>query len=179
MKKKKKTLYIRRIRKRSTNKSPRYSSFNFLNKFDDFFISKLIDSGNHLKSFLSIFKFLISFFSINEMVILNILKKFGACLNLKLNKNILKSGASYYLKSKFLNKNVLYTINFKNFVILKKLFFLKLKKTSFNTRLLRFNNVENKKKMTLYFSYRHLLSLPVRGQRTKTNAKIRKNYSII
>ena len=89
------------------------------------------------------------------------------------------------LKSEVLNKKYVflkeksYFLSIKRGSFLKRKIYFKLKKISFNTKFLRFNNVEYKKKMTLYFSYRHLLELPVRGQRTKTNAKTRKNYNII
>jgi len=38
---------------------------------------------------------------------------------------------------------------------------------------------KKKKNLFIHVSYRHYLRLPVRGQRTKTNAKTRKHYAII
>jgi len=175
--KKKKTVHLRRIRKRSTNKSKRFSNLNFINIFNEFFYKNLLSS--YKKS--SIFKFLISFFCTNKNIILNILKKFGMNNNYKIDVKPKISTRSNLLqnKFKFLKKNTKYFINIKRGSFLKRKIYFKLKNISFNTKFLRLNNVEYKKKMTLYFSYRHLLELPVRGQRTKTNAKTRKNYNII
>ncbi|WP_084756421.1 30S ribosomal protein S13 [Candidatus Paracaedibacter symbiosus] len=38
-----------------------------------------------------------------------------------------------------------------------------------------FNNVERKKKVKSYSGMRHILKLPVRGQRTHTNSKTSRN----
>lgn len=175
--KKKKTVHLRKIRKKSTNKSKRFSNLNFISIFNEFFYKNLALSSK--KS--SIFKFLICFFCTNKNVILNILKKFGMNNNYKMEVKPKISVKSDLLqnKFKFLEKNIKYFVNIKKGSFLKRKIYFKLKNISFNTRFLRLNNVEYKKKMTLYFSYRHLLELPVRGQRTKTNAKTRKNYNII
>ena len=173
--KKKKTVHLRRIRKRSTNKSKRFSYLKFITVFNEFFYKNLVLSFK--KS--SIFKFLICFFCTNVNLILNMLKKFGVNNSYKIDVKPKISSNSFLLNKKFGFTNNQYFMNVKSGMSLKRSIFFKLKTISFNTKFLRFNNVEYKKKMTLYFSYRHLLELPVRGQRTKTNAKTRKNYNII
>lgn len=45
-------------------------------------------------------------------------------------------------------------------------------------RSMRMKNIKFKEKLCLYFSYRHMMYLPVRGQRTKTNAKTRKDFYV-
>jgi len=45
-------------------------------------------------------------------------------------------------------------------------------------RSMRIKNIKFKEKLCLYFSYRHMMHLPVRGQRTKTNAKTRKDFYV-
>lgn len=175
--KKKKTVHLRRIRKRSNNKSKRFSNLKFINIFNDFFYKNLVLSFKKN----SIFKFLICFFCTNKNVVLNILKKFGMNNYYKIEIKPKISLESILLIDKFnmfLNKEE-YFMQIKRGASIKRNIYFKLKTISFNTKFLRFNNVEYKKKMTLYFSYRHLLELPVRGQRTKTNAKTRKNYNII
>jgi small subunit ribosomal protein S13 len=64
------------------------------------------------------------------------------------------------------------TINFNNFDELKNQveFFYNLEENKI------FNNVVKKKKIKNYSGMRHLLRLPVRGQRTHTNGKTPKRY---
>ena len=174
--KKKKTVHLRKIRKKSTNKSKRFSNVKFISLFNEFFYKNLVFSSKKN----SIFKFLICFFCTNKAIIINILKKFGMYNNYKIDIKPKVSFKSEVLKKKYVFlKEKSYFLSIKRGSFLKRKIYFKLKKISFNTKFLRFNNVEYKKKMTLYFSYRHLLELPVRGQRTKTNAKTRKNYNII
>ena len=68
-----------------------------------------------------------------------------------------------------------YSINLEEFFLIfkKKYNYLRLKP------LIKLKNVNKKRGLFLHVSYRHLLRLPVRGQRTKTNAKTRKHYAII
>lgn len=58
-------------------------------------------------------------------------------------------------------------INFELFLLIKKqaIFFYNLEENKI------FNNVNRKKKIKNYSGMRHILKLPVRGQRTHTNAK--------
>jgi small subunit ribosomal protein S13 len=62
-------------------------------------------------------------------------------------------------------------INFEFFSLIKKqvIFFYNLEKNKI------FNNVNRKKKIKNYSGMRHILKLPVRGQRTHTNGKTPKN----
>jgi small subunit ribosomal protein S13 len=59
------------------------------------------------------------------------------------------------------------SINFELFSLIKKqaIFFYNLEENKI------FNNVNKKKKIKNYTGMRHILKLPVRGQRTHTNAK--------
>ena len=175
--KKKKSVRLRKIRKRSTNKSVRYVAAKFIYIFDSFFYKNLQFGIKKI----SIFKFLISFYCLNFRIVRNIFKNLGIYNSYKSDLKIKKSKSSKILNNKFrrLLLNNKYFFDFKKVSVIKYNLFFKLKSFSFNSKSLRFFNVENKKKMTLYFSYRHILALPVRGQRTKTNAKTRKNYNII
>nr|ALG41037.1 ribosomal protein S13 [Acanthamoeba polyphaga] len=59
------------------------------------------------------------------------------------------------------------SVNFELFLLIKKQasFFYNLEENKI------FNNVNKKKKLKNYIGMRHILKLPVRGQRTHTNAK--------
>jgi small subunit ribosomal protein S13 len=59
------------------------------------------------------------------------------------------------------------SVNFELFSLIKKqaIFFYNLEENKI------FNNVNKKKKIKNYVGMRHILKLPVRGQRTHTNAK--------
>lgn len=147
--KKKKTVHMRRVRRRSENKFKKFSILNFKHVFDLFFNKKF------KKKSISFTSFLLCFVFINIKRVYKMLKVFG--LN---NKYILKQGL-------ILNFDIFLFIFKKNYLFLQD-------KT--DDRLL---NVLRKKKLFLHVSYRHILSLPVRGQRTKTNAKTRKHFGII
>ena len=106
-----------------------------------------------LKKSFSFYTFLLCFKAINARKIFYMFKIFG------FNK--------YYVIKKKLNLHIFY-------VIFKR----KYDKLKFNKKI-KISNVENKKNLFLHVSYRHFLKLPVRGQRTRTNAKTRKHYAII
>jgi len=147
--KKKKTVHMRRIRRKSDNKFKKYSILNFEKIFNSFFLKKTKKQTSSLSSFL------LCFIAINIKKIYFMFKIFGLNNKYKVNKNK-KIDISIFL--------FIFRTNF--------LFFER------NTERRRYN-VSKKKKLLLHVSYRHLLSLPVRGQRTKTNGKTRKHYGII
>jgi small subunit ribosomal protein S13 len=81
-------------------------------------------------------------------------------LNLKkINKIVLMMGADTFEKVN--------NVNIETFSLIKKqaIFFYNLEENKI------FNNINKKKKLKNYVGMRHILRLPVRGQRTHTNAK--------
>lgn len=111
------------------------------------------------------------------------LKNFELFRNINKKKNIFSSlKTTHGLNSKSINKILLLngmgkfesttTINPSNFDELKKQaeFFYNLEENKI------FNSIAKKKKIKNYSGMRHLLRLPVRGQRTHTNGKTPKKY---
>lgn len=127
------------------------SNNKILKKSINFFFTIVSVYFKKKKSFCS---FLLCFKAINIVKILKLFKKFGLSKNFKFEKK----------------QDTL------------ELIFLYLKKKYINLRFNRYIkaiNVFKKKNLYLHVSYRHFLKLPVRGQRTRTNAKTRKHYAII
>jgi len=85
------------------------------------------------------------------------------------NKKIKKSA---FRKKKYINKDK------KKDIDILKLRFVFFFSQKVNFRRMRMKNIKFKEKLCLYFSYRHMMYLPVRGQRTKTNAKTRKDFNV-
>lgn len=172
--KKKKTLHIRRIREKSQNKFPRFVSYQFPIVFNRYFYVVYKEKKKLLYSFM------LSFYSISHDKIQNFLKKFGMLLNFRIKIQRIFKKLNKRLKNKFRKKlQIKYKLRRKRTFVFKLFFLKKFKKFQINPNTIKIKNVINKKKLRLHFSYRHLLHLPVRGQRTKTNAKTRKNYNII
>lgn len=146
MKKKKKSIHLRRVRERSDNKFAKISIKHFYLFLKIFFLRKL-------KKKFSFCSFLLSFYGINISKVFFLFKKFG------LNK--------YYLFEKYKSLDLFLSV-------FKKKYYIYI----YNKSKKRIN-VNNKKNLFIHVSYRHFLNLPVRGQRTKTNAKTRKHYAII
>ncbi len=147
--KKKKTVHLRRIRKRSTNKFYK-ADVSYFERVYELFFNKIFKKKS--SSFIS---FLFCFIAINKKKIFDMLKIFGM-------------NSVYRLKVNKIKDISIFAIFFR-----KKYSFLYLNSVT------RRKNVDNKKKLFIHISYRHILSLPVRGQRTKTNGKTRKHYGII
>lgn len=201
MKKKKKTLYIRKVRinlKKKKTISP-FKAESFLRNFNHIFRRKI----NILKK-KNFVKFLNKFESTNFDKVFNFIKCFGMKKSYRFFNFKYKSKLSKFLFLKFKKKkakNIL--LKFKR----KKLYNKKIKKSAFrkkkyinkdkkkdidilklrfvfffsqkvNFRRMRMKNIKFKEKLCLYFSYRHMMYLPVRGQRTKTNAKTRKDFNV-
>ena len=130
----------------------RERSDNKIKKKNLFFLFSVSDL--YFKKKKSFYSFLLCFKAINNVKIFKLFKKFGLPKNFK----------------------------FSNTQNSLELIFLYLKKKYVS---LRFNNyfkaldVFRKRNLYLHVSYRHFLKLPVRGQRTRTNAKTRKHYAII
>jgi len=190
VKKKKKTLYIRKVRVRY-DKKPKRAYFNsevFDVTFIRYFTWKFLK--NKRKNFTT-FMHRYQYMSFDR--IFNFFKKFGINHNYRVYKFTTLSKISKKLNKKYkLNKKITlmkkrekkYKSNkklkwrFKNPIILKHKYLKKFEiKTKF--KKIKATNVNMKKRMCLYFSYRHLMKLPVRGQRTRTNAKTRKDFHII
>jgi len=106
------------------------------------------------------YRYLRRFYGINHRSIHFILRKYGTTR--------LKFRFLLFKKRKFIKsfKN-LFTKYFMTNNGLKNIKFKKLR------------NVSRIRNLFIYISYRHILNLPVRGQRTKTNAKTRKYFNII
>ena len=177
-KNKKKTLYIRKIRNKSNNKRMIrfYEEFDAL--FDYFFyLKKNIIKKRNFVNFLKRFHFS------GLHKVQNYIKVFGLKKNYKMNVFFFKSIFTNVLKKKFkIKKKIKKTkkgvIKKKNTKLLKLVY---KKKFNFNRfeKKEKIKKIFNKKVLCLHVSYRHLLGLPVRGQRTKTNAKTRKDFKVI
>ena len=204
MKKKKKTLYIRRIRVNlKKKKTIIYLVENFVFRFNTFFRRRFV-----LLKKRSFIRFLNRFELTNLAKVLNFIKIFGMHKSYKMFNFEYKSKMSKILFLKFKKKN-----KSKKFHIKKKVKSEKWKtKTKTKTKRkvikskkendrkknidiikLKFfflfdeyrkykkqkkQNIAFKKSLCLYFSYRHMMYLPVRGQRTRTNAKTRKDFYV-
>ena len=88
---------------------------------------------------------------------------------------------SLKIRNKFItskiNKRIRYRKKKRDVEVLKRRFIVFFhQKIKF--RSMRIRNIKFKEKLCLYFSYRHMMYLPVRGQRTKTNAKTRKDFYV-
>lgn len=172
--KKKKTLHLRKIREKSQNKFPKYLAPQFPEIFNQYFYTFYKEKKKLLYSFM------LSFYYINHSRIQNFLKKFGMLTNFRIKIQRIKKKLSNRLKLKFKKTKVIkYKLRRRKTAVFKLFFLKKFRKFNRNPYYIRLKNVKRKKKLRLHFSYRHLLHLPVRGQRTKTNAKTRKNYRII
>jgi len=109
------------------------------------------------------FKTFENFVEVNKKKNLNTALRKVHGINLKnLRKIILLNGWCGYPNSK---------VSHNTFINLKAQsdFFFSLEKNKI------FNNVERKKKVKSYSGMRHILKLPVRGQRTHTNSKTSRN----
>jgi ribosomal protein S13 len=152
--KKKKTVHLRKKVKRNYNRRQKVSVDLFRAYMRGYYLNKRATFK------LTPYKYLRKYQGINHRSIQFILRKYATT---KMKFRFLS-----FKKRKFIKK-------FKNlfthyFVNDNKLTSIKAEK-----RL----NVIKIKNLYIYISYRHFLSLPVRGQRTKTNAKTRKYFSII
>lgn len=121
-------------------------------KFFDLFKKVFIKKIKVKKSFCS---FLLCFKGLSIFKIFFMYKIFG------LNKNFV------YLNNKNSNINAFFLVFKRKYTLMQY------------ADHYRYINVEKKKKLFFHVSYRHFLKLPVRGQRTRTNAKTRKHYVII
>lgn len=130
----------------------RERSYNKVFKKNINFFFKLVHT--FIKKKKSLCSFLLCFKAINKVKILKLFKKFGLSKNFKLRKKQESLELIFlYLKKKYIN------LRFNKYI--------------------KAMNVFKKKNLYLHVSYRHFLRLPVRGQRTRTNAKTRKHYAII
>lgn len=118
------------------------------------------------------------FYCLSPYKIFNFFKQIGIVKNYRLFLYKKKSLKSFRLSKKFGKKKKIYKKKKRIAKVLKLLFLKKFLKYSNIFKKKKFNIVK-KKKLCLHFSYRHILFLPVRGQRTKTNAKTRKDFRII
>ena len=177
MKKKKQTLYIRKNRinynKKKTIKL--FEAEMFFEKFKKHFRKKI--SITKKKNFV---KFLNKFQSTNFHKSYTFIKYFGMNKSYKLINFYYKSKKSKKLLNKFkIKNNKKKIINKIKEIKVLKLKFMKMFYQQVKFKRIKSLNVSFKKKLCLYFSYRHLMYLPVRGQRTRTNAKTRKDFFII
>jgi len=74
--------------------------------------------------------------------------------------------------------NFFFIINLKESYLLRNAFFIVKEKFYFDYMSQKRNNVNKLKKKWLFIGIRHSRNLPVRGQRTHTNAKTRKKFNI-
>ena len=177
-KSKHKTLYIRRIRNKSNNKRVIRFYEEFDGLFDYFFYLK----RNKLKK-KSFINFLKRFHSSGLHKMQNYTKLFGFKKNYRLGIFISKSFFEEDLKKKFKIKKKSKKKNankYRNTKILKLIFKKRFnRKVNKSEKKERTRKILEKKVLCLHVSYRHLLGLPVRGQRTKTNARTRKDFKIV
>lgn len=149
--KKKKTLHLSKKRKRKTNRVS-LPIKNIVSQFREAAWNR--KTGNRKQMFLTFFG---KYYGIGFNKIVNrVLRFLGISLNYKI-KNFKKGLKNMY---------PIYTVvvnGFKHIGTIKEN---------------KFNNINLKQELMIFISYRHLLMLPVRGQRTKTHAKTRKIFHV-
>lgn len=170
--KKKKTIYLRKKRKVSQNKVRKYFAKKFPKIYNSYFYS-----DNYKNKFRLIYSLMLFFNCVGAHKILNFFKRLGIIKNYKNFIYKKKSLKSLRLIKKFNKKKKIYKKKKRISKILKVLFIKKFLVFS-NVHKIRYRNVLKKQELCLHFSYKHILFLPVRGQRTKTNAKTRKDFNI-
>lgn len=149
--KKKKTLHLSKKRKRKTNRLS-LKVKNVEKNFKEAALNK--KTGNKKQSFLTFFG---RYYGIGfNKIVKRILRFLGIGLNYKL---------KYFKKGKK-NMKPIYRIFRKRF---SQIQFISPKK---------YENINLKQNLNIFVSYRHILLLPVRGQRTKTHAKTRKIFHV-
>lgn len=149
--KKKKTLHLSKKRKRKTNRVS-LPIKNIEDQFKQAALNKKL--GNKKQMFLTFFG---RYYGIGFNKIVNrVLKFLGIGLNYKL---------KFFKKGKK-NMEPIYSIIEKRFSLIGDISDIKV------------TNINLKKNLNIFISYRHYLMLPVRGQRTKTHAKTRKIFHV-
>ena len=149
--KKKKTLHLSKKRKRKTNRI----SLSVKNVHSDFREAALNrKTGNKKQMFLTFFG---RYYGIGFNKIVNrILRFLGIGLNYKL---------KYFKRGKG-NMGAIFLIFKKRFSDISHIKYIKS------------DNIRLKINLMIFVSYRHIMYLPVRGQRTKTHAKTRKIFHV-
>lgn len=152
--KKKKTVHLRKKIKRNPYRPLKKPLSEFRQYITGYY-------ENYKSTFKSVpYSYLRNYQGLNHRSIYFIFKKFGVTK--------FKFKFLIFKKRKFIKK-------FRNLVFKAFIKNNQLKNLEKN----KYDNIYNIRSLFIYISYRHFLSLPVRGQRTKTNAKTRKYYGII
>ena len=149
--KKKKSLHLSKKRKRKTNRTS-LKIKGIEQKFRETAWNR--KTGNKKQMFLTFFG---KYYGIGFNKIVNrILKFLGIGINYKIK----------FFKKKKKNMHPIYSIIYERFKGISSI--LEIKE----------HNIYLKRSLYIFISYRHMLMLPVRGQRTKTHAKTRKVFHV-
>ena len=149
--KKKKSLHLSKKRKRKTNRVSRPVK-NMVTNFRTAALNRKI--GNRKQMFLTFFS---RYYGLGfKTIVKKIIKPFGLPINFRLK----------YYTDNYENQKTIESV-FEKFVF------------EGSDDSLKMENISEKQRLFIFISYRHLLFMPVRGQRTKTHGKTRRIFRVV